>query len=72
MRANSGVTVLHLPTGAIVARLMYETSVDEIFDIQIIPNHKRPGILNTEGDTYKLALTSPDATYWGVVNKNGD
>jgi len=67
---HSGVTVLHLPTGAIVARLMYESSVDEIFDIQIIPNMRRPGILNTQGDTYKLALTTPDTTYWAVVEKN--
>jgi uncharacterized protein (TIGR03032 family) len=66
---NSGVTVIHLPTGGVVAKLMYETSVDEIFDIQIIPNYKRPGILNTEGDTYKLALTCPEATYWAVVKK---
>ena len=69
---NSGVAVIHLPTGAVVAKLMYETSVDEIFDIQVIPNYKRPGILNAEDDTYKLALTSPEATYWGVVNKKGD
>ena len=67
---SSGVTVIHLPTGAIVARLMYESSVDEIFDIQIIPGMIRPGILNTEGDTYKLALTTPDATYWAAVEKN--
>ena len=67
---SSGVTVIHLPTGAIVARLMYESSVDEIFDIQIIPGMIRPGILNTEGDTHKLALTTPEATYWAAVEKN--
>jgi uncharacterized protein (TIGR03032 family) len=66
---NSGVTVIHLPTGAIVARLMYEASVDEIFDIQILPEKRRPGILNTEGDAYKMALTTPDANFWAVVEK---
>jgi uncharacterized protein (TIGR03032 family) len=67
---SSGVSVIHLPTGAIVARLTYESSVDEIFDIQIIPGMRRPGILNTQGDTYKLALTTPDTTYWAAVGKN--
>jgi uncharacterized protein (TIGR03032 family) len=69
---NSGVTVIHLPTGGVVGKLTYEASVDEIFDIQIVPNYKRPGILNTEGETHKLALTTPEATYWGVVRKASD
>jgi uncharacterized protein (TIGR03032 family) len=67
---HSGITVLHLSTGAIVAKLMYETSVDEVFDIQIIEDLRRPGILNTRGDIHKRALTTPHATYWAVVKED--
>lgn len=61
---HSGVAVIHLPTGATVGKVEYEASVDEIFDVQVLPGMRRPGILNTQGEVYKLALTTPDATYW--------
>ena len=61
---TSGVTVIHLPTGALVGSLRYEASVDEIFDVQVLPGLRRPGILNTQGDVHRLALTTPDATFW--------
>jgi uncharacterized protein (TIGR03032 family) len=64
---SSGVTVIHLPTGSTVGALQYESSVDEIFDVQILPGMCRPGILNTRDDTYTRALTTPEATYWAVL-----
>jgi uncharacterized protein (TIGR03032 family) len=62
----AGFIVLHIPTGSIVAELRYHASVDEIFDIEVLPGLRRPGILNTEKDTYTLALTTPDATFWAA------
>ena len=66
---TSGVTVLHLPTGAVVGSMRFESSVDEIFDVQILPEMTRPGILNTQSESYKLALTTPDATYWAAAKE---
>ena len=63
---TSGVTVIHLPTGAIVGSIQFESSVDEIYDVQILPGVTRPGILNTESDVYKRALTTPNTTYWAA------
>jgi uncharacterized protein (TIGR03032 family) len=65
---TAGVTVVHLPTGAIVAEVRYQASVDEIYDVRIIPNCQRPGILNTEKPEYKLGLSTPNATYWAVAD----
>lgn len=61
---NAGVAVVHLPTGALVGEVRYHTSVDEIYDVQIIPGYIRPGILNTEKPEYKLGLSTPDMTFW--------
>lgn len=61
---KAGVVVMHLPTKAIVAQLNYLNSVDEIFDIQILPGKCRPGILNTISPMYKYGLSIPSATYW--------
>jgi uncharacterized protein (TIGR03032 family) len=61
---SAGVAVVHLPTGALVGEIRYHASVDEIYDVQIIPGYLRPGILNTEKPEYKLGLTTPEMTFW--------
>lgn len=60
----AGVAIVHLPTGAFVGELRYLASVDEIYDVQILPGSLRPGILNTERPEHKLGLHIPTATYW--------
>jgi len=61
---SSGLTVFHLPTGARVAELKYQSTVDEIFDVQVIPGMKRPGILSPEQEAHKLSLVIPGTSFW--------
>lgn len=61
---NAGIKILHLPTGGFVGEIKYQSTVDEIYDIQVLPNLKRPGILNTLKDTYKLGLSLPNSSFW--------
>lgn len=61
---EAGVAIIHLPTGAYVGGIRYHSSVDEIYDIQVLPDMKRPGILNTQKDDFRHGLDTPDATYW--------
>lgn len=60
----AGIKILHLPTRALVGEIIYQTSVDEIYDLQIIPGTNSAGILNTIHDIYKQSLMIPGATYW--------
>lgn len=62
--AVAGVTVVHLPTGTIMAQMTYHASVDEIYDIQVLPNIIRPNILNTYQETHLNAVHLPKQTYW--------
>ncbi|MCB0641414.1 MAG: TIGR03032 family protein [Phaeodactylibacter sp.] len=61
---EAGISILHLPTGAQVGYIQYHSSVEEIYDVQILPNMIRPGILNTLKPEYKMGLSTPDTTYW--------
>lgn len=63
---NAGIVVLYLPTGKIVGQLRYESSVEEIYDIQVIPNARRPGMMSLSKDTFRRAITTPDATFWAL------
>ena len=61
-----GVVVLHLPTGAIVGQLRYANSCEEIYDIQIVPGRRQPGIVGTGQPISQRALSMPNATFWGA------
>lgn len=70
MSDYAGVAVVHLPTGALVGEIRYLSSVDEIYDVQVLPGSVRPGILNTIRPEHKLGLHLPEATYWAAPNQD--
>ncbi|MEK7257475.1 MAG: TIGR03032 family protein, partial [Bacteroidota bacterium] len=61
---KAGVAVVHLPSGRLVGEIVYHHSVEEIYDVQIIPGCVRPGILNTQKPEHKLGLATPETTWW--------
>ena len=62
---KAGVIAIELSTGKHIASLFYENSVDEIYDVQVLPGLMRPSILNTIKEDYKKGLSLPDRTFWG-------
>lgn len=64
-KANqAGIVIIHLPTGSMVGKISYLTSLDEIYDVHILADKIRPNILNTAKPDYKQGLMIPDSTYW--------
>ena len=61
---HSGIMVIHLPTGSIAGKITYLTSLDEIYDVQILADKIRPNILNTTTPDHKSGLMTPGATFW--------
>jgi uncharacterized protein (TIGR03032 family) len=59
-----GVEIVHLPTGANVGNIRYQQSVEEIYDVQILPDALRPGILNHTAAIHRSALHTPGAAFW--------
>ncbi|MBA7528876.1 hypothetical protein ES705_21068 [subsurface metagenome] len=62
----AGIVVFYLPYNKVIGQIRYESSVDEIYDIKILPSFRRPGILNTEKEEINLAIVTPNTTYWAV------
>lgn len=67
--ADSGIEVVHLPSGSRAARVSYQTSVDEIYDVHVIADKLRPNILNTLTDDHKMSLMIPGSTFWAKDEK---
>lgn len=60
---HCGIEIIHLPTGTNVGHIRYQASVEELYDVQIIPK-LRPGILNHYTPQHRLALNTPQFDYW--------
>ncbi|HZV69525.1 MAG TPA: TIGR03032 family protein [Saprospiraceae bacterium] len=61
---HSGIMVIHLPTGSIAGKITYLSSLDEIYDVQILGDKIRPNILNTSTPDHTYGLMTPEATFW--------
>ncbi len=61
---QAGILVVHLPTGSIAGKITYLSSLDEIYDVHILPETIRPNILNTRNNDYTSGIMTPEATFW--------
>lgn len=66
---QSGIKIIHVPTGAIMGEILYQSSVDEIYDIQVLKGRLRPNLLSTLTQDYQNGLSIPGATFWGEAKK---
>jgi uncharacterized protein (TIGR03032 family) len=60
----AGLIVVQISTMKEVARLQYETSVDEIYDVAVLPNMQRPGIMNCPQAQEPLPIINDKAAFW--------
>lgn len=67
---SCGVTLIHLPSAAIVGELRYVRSCEEIYDVQILPARQRPGLLGLHDETHLRALSMPEQTFWGAERED--
>jgi len=61
---QAGFEMIHLPTGATISTLKFARSCDEIYDICVLPNIKRPGMVGVLDGNYRNALTTADGVFW--------
>jgi uncharacterized protein (TIGR03032 family) len=59
-----GISIIHLPSKSIVGEINYLNTVEEIYDVQILPERERPNILSPKDDYHHEGLMIPGATFW--------
>ena len=67
---QSGIIILHVPTGTVVGRISYHQSVDEIFDVAVLPRMRRPGIVGTARPLHGFGLSLPEKALWQAQPKD--
>lgn len=64
---SCGVAVIQLSTGRIIGYIRYENSVEEIYDVRVLPNTRRPGVLNHYQEDHLMPITLPTGNYWTAL-----
>ena len=65
---EAGIDILHFASGNVVGEIKYQTSVEEIYDLQVLP-FRRPGMVNFDQPEKDLAISLPDFGVWGGVDE---
>ncbi len=66
----AGVVVVDLPGKKVIGQIRFETSVDEIYDVKILPDYRRPGIITNNRKESKMFITMPSDTFWEAKEKS--
>ena len=70
-KANrAAVVAVHLPTGSVAGEITWLSSLDEIYDVHVLADRRRPNILNTRTDDHKAAVMIPETTFWARPDSN--
>ena len=60
-----GVAAVERRTGQMLGFLQFDESYEEIFDIKVIPNCRRVGMLGVDEERHCRALVLPGRAFWG-------
>ena len=63
---EAGVVVVHAPSGRVAARLAFQASVEEIYDVAVLPEVARPGLVGPGQDVLERAIPTSAGGYWAL------
>jgi uncharacterized protein (TIGR03032 family) len=64
---RAGIAIIHLPTQSFQGEIVYQNSVEEIYDVKIIADKIRPNIVSPHSNESKAGLTIPDTSFWAKI-----
>jgi uncharacterized protein (TIGR03032 family) len=59
-----GVSIIDLRNGQVVGMIEFTSGCQELFEVQFLPNVRRPMILNLDKSAARDAFTAPEFSYW--------
>jgi uncharacterized protein (TIGR03032 family) len=60
----SGVALVDIKAGRELGRLQFIQGCSEVFEVQLLPEWRRPMILNVQQEATRQAFPAPDFSYW--------
>jgi uncharacterized protein (TIGR03032 family) len=60
---HAGVAIIDAARGEVVARMTWQSSVEEVFDVAVLPD-RRPGLIGPRQTDRATAITTPSGAWW--------
>jgi len=64
MVGSAGIIVFDLKKNTILGEIRYQTTVEEIFDVQILADTIKPGLIGIHDERHRLAVTTKNISFW--------
>ncbi|MEQ8574555.1 MAG: TIGR03032 family protein [Fulvivirga sp.] len=65
-----GISVIYIPTGQPCGHILYNTSVEELFDLKVLPGLMRPNILNHSKQMHKTSVITEKEVFWAKPERD--
>jgi uncharacterized protein (TIGR03032 family) len=59
-----GISIVYIPTGKQVGYIIYNTTVEELFDVTVLPDMVRPNIMNLEKALHRHTISTEEQVFW--------
>ena len=69
---NCGVSVVYVPTGKQVGFINYNTTVDELFEVKVLPNTIRPNLLNIDKGVHEQTVVTRERVFWQLPKEEAN
>ena len=67
---TAGVAIVHLPTASLYGQISYLNSVEEIYEVKVLKDTRRPNIISPNSEESNMAISTPSSTYWAIQSEN--
>lgn len=61
---NAGIIVFDMEAKKVIAEVMYENTIDEIFDVQVLTDTLKPAILTNSDERSKQVIVFANQVFW--------
>ncbi|MFT5778191.1 MAG: hypothetical protein ACI837_001147 [Crocinitomicaceae bacterium] len=61
---KAGIIIFDLNKKEVLGQIEYETTVEEIYDVQIIEDYLKPVVLTNKSEKFKQVITFPGNVFW--------
>jgi uncharacterized protein (TIGR03032 family) len=59
-----GISIVYIPSGKQIGYIIYNTSVEELYEVKILKNMLRPNIMNIDKGLHKDSVVLPERVFW--------
>ena len=63
---HAGVVIVHAPSGQIAGSILFTSSAEEIYDVQVLPETARPGIVGPDQAVRGRAIPTEGGGFWAL------